>query len=455
MAPVNPYRTLRSVVRFRPIETDRVERRLAKAASVADLRAIARRRLPRGVFDYLDGGAEDERTLAANEAAFAAVGWRPRVLNEVEDIDVGSTLLGRPLAYPLVLAPVGFPRLLHPDGELAAARAAERAGLPYTLSTMSSRSIEEVRAVSEGRLWFQVYAWRDRGLVKEMIERAREAAYETLVLTVDTAVLGRRERDVRRGFSMPPAIGLDTIVDGALHPAWSWSFVRSEPVRFANVVGRDVGDGSSPVVMSEYIKTQFDPALSWADVDWLRSVWDGPVLVKGIGRVEDAVRAADAGVDAVVLSNHGGRQLDGAPAALTLVAPVADAVDGRTEIICDGGIRRGSDIVKAVASGATAAMAGRAYLYGLAAAGERGVDRVLEWLRADMIRTMSLLGVTHDRRSWTGACSTPTDSVGLGAPTAGKGPGLSDLASAAPIRPRFPPCVTSSTVSTQVSPSGT
>ena len=395
MAPVNPYRTLRSVVRFRPIETDRLERRLAKAASVADLRAIARRRLPRGVFDYLDGGAEDERTLAANEAAFAAVGWRPRVLNEVEDIDVGSTLLGQPLAYPLVLAPVGFPRLLHPDGEIAAARAAERAGLPYSLSTMSSRSIEEVRAVSGGRLWFQVYAWRDRGLVKEMIERAREAAYETLVLTVDTAVLGRRERDVRRGFSMPPAIGLDTIVDAARHPAWSWAFVRSEPVRFANVVGRHVGDGSSPVVMSEYIKTQFDPALSWADVDWLRSIWDGPVLVKGIGAVEDAVRAADAGVDAVVLSNHGGRQLDGAPAALSLVAPVADAVGGRTEIICDGGVRRGSDIVKALASGATAAMAGRAYLYGLAVAGEPGVDRVLEWLQADMVRTMALLGVTR------------------------------------------------------------
>ncbi len=392
---MNPYRTLRSVVRFRPFETDRLERRLAKAASVADLRAIARRRLPRGVFDYVDGGAEDERTLAANEAAYAAVTWRPRVLNEVETVDVGSTVLGQPLAFPLVLAPVGFPRLLHPDGELAAARAAARAGLPYTLSTMSSRSIEEVRAVSEGRLWFQVYAWRDRGLVKEMVERAREADYEALVLTVDTAVLGRRERDVRRGFSMPPSIGLGTIVDGARHPGWTWSFVRSEPVRFANVAGRDEGDASTPVVMSEYIHKQFDPALSWADVDWLRSIWDGPVMVKGIGRVEDAVRAADAGVDAVVLSNHGGRQLDGAPAAFSLVAPVADAIGGRTEIICDGGIRRGSDVVKTVAAGATAAMAGRAYLYGLAAAGERGVERVLDWLEADMVRTMSLLGVTR------------------------------------------------------------
>ena len=390
----NPYKTLRSVVRFKPLETDRLERRLAKAASVTDLRAIARRRLPRGVFDYVDGGAEDERTLVANSAAYAAAGWRPRVLNAVETVDVSATLLGRPLAYPLVLAPVGFPRLLHPDGELAAARAAARAGLPYSLSTMSSRSIEEVRGVSDGRLFFQVYAWRDRGLVKEMIDRARDADFEALVLTVDTAVLGRRERDVRRGFSMPPSIGLGTIVDGALHPGWTWSFVRSEPVRFANVTGSGVADGSTPVVISEFIHEQFDPALSWNDVDWLRSIWDGPIMLKGVGRLEDAVRASEVGVDAVVLSNHGGRQLDGAPATFSLLPAVADAIGGRTEIICDGGIRRGSDIVKAVAAGATAAMAGRAYLWGLAAAGELGVSRVLEWFAADMTRTMSLLGVT-------------------------------------------------------------
>ena len=390
----NPYKTLRSVVRFKPLETDRLERRLAKAASVTDLRAIARRRLPRGVFDYVDGGAEDERTLVANSAAYAAAGWRPRVLNAVETVDVGSTLLGRPLACPLVLAPVGFPRLLHPDGELAAARAAARAGLPYSLSTMSSRSIEEVRGVSDGRLFFQVYAWRDRGLVEEMVDRARDADFEALVLTVDTAVLGRRERDVRRGFSMPPSIGLGTIVDGALHPGWTWSFVRSEPVRFANVTGSGVADGSTPVVISEFIHEQFDPALSWNDVDWLRSIWDGPIMLKGVGRLEDAVRASEVGVDAVVLSNHGGRQLDGAPATFSLLPAVADAIGGRTEIICDGGIRRGSDIVKAVAAGATAAMAGRAYLWGLAAAGELGVSRVLEWFAADMTRTMSLLGVT-------------------------------------------------------------
>lgn len=390
---MNPFETLRSVVRVGPIETDRVERRLARAASVADLRRIAKRRLPGGVFDYIDGGAEDERTMAANSAAFAATTFRPRVLRGVQQVEPASTLLGRPLDYPLVLAPTGFTRIADPDGELAVARAAERAGLPYTLSTLSTRSIEEVRAVSGGRLWFQVYAWRDRGLVEEMIQRAAASRFEALVLTVDTAVFGRRERDVRRGFSLPPSIGPATILDGARHPAWTLAFVRGEPIRFANVVGRHVGDGASPVNLSDYINTQFDPALSWRDVDWLRSVWDGPIVLKGIQTVEDAVLAADAGLDAIALSNHGGRQLDGAPAALSLVAPVADAVGGRTEIICDGGVRRGSDVVKAVAAGATAAMAGRAYLYALGAAGERGVDRLLEWFRADIVRTMSLLGV--------------------------------------------------------------
>ena len=395
VALVNPYKTLRSVVRFSPVETDRVERRLARAASVDDLRRIAKRRLPGGVFDYIDGGAEDERTLAANQAAYAATTFRPRVLRGVAKVEVACRILGRPAAYPLVLAPTGFTRIADPEGELAVARAAMRAGLPYTLSTLSTRSIEEVRSASGGRLWFQVYAWRDRGLVKEMIDRARAADYEALVLTVDTAVLGRRERDVRRGFSLPPKIGPRTIIDGALHPSWTWSLVRSEPIRFANVVGRNVGDGASPVTLSDYINTQFDPALSWRDVEWLRSVWNGAIVLKGVQTVDDAVLAADAGVDAIALSNHGGRQLDGAPATFPLVAPVADAVGGRTEIICDGGVRRGSDIVKAVAAGATAAMAGRAYLYALGAAGERGVDRVLEWFRSDMVRTMSLLGASE------------------------------------------------------------
>ena len=386
------WQNLRAVVRLERIETDPVERRLRRAASVDDLRTIARRRLPRGVFDYVDGGAEDELTLAANRAAFDATGFRPRVLRNVSAVDVSSKLLGEPAAYPLALAPTGFTRIVHPEGELAVARAAARAGLPYTLSTLSTCSIEEVRAVSDGRLWFQVYAWRDRGLVKEMVTRAAEARYEALVLTVDTAVLGRRERDVRRGFALPPTIGPRTFVDGALHPQWTVSFLRSDPIRFANVLGREVGDGAAPVVISEYISTQFDPALSWSDVEWLQAVWDGPIVIKGIQTVDDAAIAADLGVAAVALSNHGGRQLDGSPAPFSLVAPVVDAVAGRTAVICDGGIRRGSDIVKAVAAGAAGCMAGRAYLYALGAGGERGVERLLTWFRNDLVRTMTLLG---------------------------------------------------------------
>ena len=387
--------TLRSVLRFRRLELDPVARRLARAASVADLRTIARRRLPRGVFDYIDGGAEDERTMAANAAAFGAVTFRPRVLRDVGDVDPSTTLLGRRLPLPLVLAPTGFTRIADPDGELAVARAAARAGLPYTLSTLSTRSIEEVAAIGAGPKWFQVYVWRDRGLVKEMIGRAATAGYEALVLTVDTAVLGRRERDVRRGFSLPPTIGLSTLVDGALHPGWTWRFLRSDPIRFANV--RDaasIGDGSTAVTLSEYVNTQFDPGLSWRDVEWMRSVWAGPLIIKGVQTVDDARLAADAGVEAIALSNHGGRQLDSAPATLDLVAPVADAVGDRLEIICDGGVRRGSDIVKAVALGARACMAGRAYLYGLGAAGERGVDHVLGLLDADVRRTMALVGAS-------------------------------------------------------------
>jgi L-lactate dehydrogenase (cytochrome) len=388
--------TLRSVLRFRRLELDPVARRLARAASVADLRAIARRRLPRGVFDYIDGGAEDERTLAANSAAFGAVTFRPRVLRDVGEVDPSTALLGRPLPLPLVLAPTGFTRIADPDGELAVARAAARAGLPYTLSTLSTRSIEEVAAASAGPKWFQVYVWRDRGLVKEMIGRAATAGYEALVLTVDTAVLGRRERDVRRGFSLPPKIGLGTLVDGALHPGWTWRFLRSDPIRFANV--RDavgVGDGSAAVTLSEYVNTQFDPGLSWRDVEWMRSEWHGPLVIKGIQTVEDARLAAEAGVEAIALSNHGGRQLDSAPAPLDLVAPVADAVGDGLEVICDGGVRRGSDIVKAVALGARACMAGRAYLYGLGAGGERGVDHVLGLLDADVRRTMALVGASR------------------------------------------------------------
>ena len=389
------FRTLRSVLRFREFETDPVLRRLSKAASVADLRRIAERRLPGGVFDYIDGGAEDERTLRRNSATFERLEFRPRILRDVSNIDTSTTLLGQPLAFPLVLAPTGFTRIANPQGELAVARAAERAGIPYTLSTLSTRSIEEVAAVSNGRKWFQVYVWRDRGLLKEMLERAAANQYEAIMITVDTAVLGRRERDIRRGFTLPPKIGLDTILSGALHPGWTWDFVRAEPISFANVVGRSVGDGTDPVTLSEYINHQFDPALSWDHIDWFRDHWNGPIILKGVQSLEDAHLAVKAGVDAIALSNHGGRQLDGSPPPLELVGPVADAVGDRVEILCDGGIRRGSDIVKAVALGARACMAGRPYLYGLAAGGERGVDHVLSHLHDGVAQTLALAGTAR------------------------------------------------------------
>jgi L-lactate dehydrogenase (cytochrome) len=387
--------TMRSVMRFRQLELDPVARRLERAANVHDLRRLARRRLPRGVFDYIDGGAEDEHTMAENSAGFRRIGFHPRVLQGVGAPDPSTTLLGRPLPMPLVLAPTGFTRIADPQGELAVARAAARAGIPYTLSTLGTRSIEEVADVSGGRKWFQLYMFRDRGLCEEMVKRAAAAGYEALVFTVDLTVHGRRERDVRRGFELPPKLGLDTLLDGAIHPGWTWHFARSEPIRFANVAGSHVGDGSTAITLGEYMASQMDPGLTWRDVEWLRSIWDGPIVLKGIQTVADAEIAADEGIEAIALSNHGGRQLDSAPAIVDLVAPVADAVGDRTEIICDGGVRRGSDIVKAVALGARACMAGRAYLYGLGAAGERGVDHVLQMFDADLRRIMALIGV-HD-----------------------------------------------------------
>jgi L-lactate dehydrogenase (cytochrome) len=388
------YRTLKSVIRFEKLELDPVARRLRRAADVDDLRRIAKRRLPHGVFDYIDGAAEDERTYAANTEAFRSRTFRPRVLRDVSRIDTTTTLLGRTIPMPLVLSPTGFARIADPEGELAVARAAAKVGLPYTLSTIGTRSIEEIAAVSDGPKWFQLYVFKDRGLVKELVERTRAAGYEAITLTVDTAVLGRRERDIRRGFTLPPKIGPGTILDGALHPGWTWAFVRAEPIVFANVVGKDVGDGTDAVSLADYINGQFDPSLSWDDIEWLKSVWDGPLVIKGIQSVEDAELAAKAGVDAVQLSNHGGRQLDTAPAILDLVEPVVQAVGDQLEVICDGGVRRGSDIVKALALGAKAVSGGRIHFYALGAGGERGVDHVLQLMEAGLRRTMALVGAT-------------------------------------------------------------
>ena len=386
-----PLHSLR-ILRLRRFELHPTRRRLSRVASVEDLRSIARRRLPRGVFDYIDGGAEDEITLEANTGAYRNARFRPRVLRDVSEVDIATTLLGKPLPFPLILAPTGFTRIADPAGELAVARAAARAGIPYALSTLGTRSIEELAGASQGRLWFQVYMWRDRGLVADLVDRAAEAGFEALCLTIDTAVLGKRERDVRRGFTLPPKLGVGTILDGLLHPAWTWKFLRAEPIVFANVAGSEVGDGTKAISLAEYVSRQFDPGVTWRDVEWLRGRWRGPLVLKGIQTVEDAGIAADQGVDAIALSNHGGRQLDTAPPILELVGPVVEAVGDRVEVIADGGVRRGSDIVKAVALGAKACMAGRAYLYGLAAGGQAGVELTIDLLASEMRRTMALIG---------------------------------------------------------------
>ena len=393
------FESLRSVVNLKPIERDPVKRRLNGAANVDDFRSLAKRRLPAGVFDYIDGAAEDESAMQRNASRFTDRTLVPRILRDVSNIDIATDVLGTSISMPLIIAPTGFPRIAHPLGELATAKAAEKHNIPFSLSTMGTRSIEEIASVSAGRKWFQVYVWRDRELTKDMLARCKESGFEALFITVDTAVLGRRERDVRRGMALPPKLGLDTFVDGALHPSWTLEFLRNDPIVFSNVavsterLGNTTEDGWSAPPPPHYINAQFDPRLSWDDVAWIRSQWDGPVILKGIQSVADAKIAANEGIEAIALSNHGGRQLDSAPAIIDLVAPVADAVSGQIEIYCDGGVRRGSDVVKAVALGATACMIGRPHLYALAAGGEAGVDRMLDFFRAGIEQTMALSGV--------------------------------------------------------------
>lgn len=388
------FKTIRSVVRLRKFEFNGTKRRLAKVGNVDDLRLLAKRRLPGGVFDYFDGAAEDEVTKVENSSAFSKVELRPRVLVDVSSIDTSTTIMGQPVPFPIALSPTGFTRIAHPDGELAVARVAGAVNLPYTLSTLGTRSIEEVAKVATGPLWYQLYVWKDRGLSRELVERARDNGYKAIMLTVDTPVFGRRERDVRRGFTLPPKIGLETFVDGILHPKWTWDFVRSEPITFSAVAGRKSVDGSTAVTLSDYVNSQFDPTLSWKDLDWIREVSGLPLMLKGIQSVEDAKLAVELGVDAIALSNHGGRQYDGAPAPVALLPRVVDAVGGAIEVLVDGGVRRGSDVVKACALGARAVMFGRPYLYGLGAGGEMGVRWAIDHITSGVTRTMGLIGET-------------------------------------------------------------
>ena len=366
-----------------------VERRLAGAASIRDLRLLARRRAPRAVFDYTDGAAGEEVALRRASEAFGRVEFRSRVLRDVSDVDPSTTILGRTAELPLVFAPTGFTRMMHTEGEGAVARVAVRAGIPYALSTMGTTSVEDLAAAApEARLWFQLYLWRDRAASRDFVERARAAGYEALVLTVDTPVPGARLRDVRNGLTIPPALSWRTFTEGALHPAWWFDLLTTEPLEFASL-HRFEG------TVAELVGRMFDPSVTMSDVSWLRSVWPGSLVVKGIQDVEDARAVVDAGADAVVVSNHGGRQLDRSAVPLESLPAVLDAVGDRAEVYVDGGILSGSDLVAAVALGARAGLVGRAYLYGLMAGGEGGVQRAADILLAEVRTTMALLGVTR------------------------------------------------------------
>ena len=380
---------LRPLLRRRPYVANRTQRRLGRALTIADLRILASRRTPRSVFDYVDGSAEDEISIDRARRAYRELEFRPRVLRDVATVDPSVAILGERSELPLVLAPTGFTRMMHHAGEVAVARAAARAGVVYTLSTMGTTSVEDIARVEPaGRRWFQLYLWRDRDAGAELLTRAEQAGCDTVVLTVDTPIAGARFRDVRNGLTIPPTLSLRTLAGMAAHPAWWANLLTTEPLEFASLSS---WDGT----VEELVAAMFDPSVGTDDLVWLRERWPGRLVVKGIQHVEDARAVVDLGADAVVVSNHGGRQLDRAPTPLELLPEVVAAVDGRAEVLIDTGILSGADLVAARALGATAGMVGRAYLYGLMAGGERGVDRALDILGLEVRRTMRLLGAVR------------------------------------------------------------
>ena len=362
-----------------------------KAINIDDLRLLARKRLPRAVFEFIDGGAQDEITLRANREDFRAMRLMPRVLTDIETRNQSVELFGKRYDAPVVLAPTGLAGLLSRRGELGAVRAASRINVPHCLSTMATCSIEEIATEVDAPNWFQLYVLRDRGLTKHFIERARDARCSALVLTVDTKVQGPRERDMRNGFTVPPRFTASTLLDFALHWRWLLDVAFGPKIMFRNFIGTTV-DADSVVTITQFIAGQYDLSVSWRDVAWFKSQWGGPLLLKGLLSPADARLAIEAGVDGIIVSNHGGRQLDGAVSAIAALPAMVDAVAGRVPLILDGGVRRGSDVIKAIALGATACMIGRAWLYGLAAGGESGVERALTILRDEIDVSLALLG---------------------------------------------------------------
>jgi L-lactate dehydrogenase (cytochrome) len=377
---------LAQLLRFRkPILSSR-KRRLSRALTIYDLRDIAKRRTPKAPFDYTDGGADSESSLIRARNAFERVEFQPRILRNVKDVDLTVKMLGKQMNLPLGIAPTGFTRMMQTEGEYAGATAAQDAGIPYTLSTMGTRSIEDVaRVAPNGRNWFQLYMWKDRDRSMALVDRAKAAGFDTLVLTVDVPVAGARLRDVRNGMTIPPSLTSKTILNAIPRPGWWLNFLTTDPLKFASL---DSWNGT----VAELLDSMFDPTVTYEDLKWIRKQWKGNLVVKGIQNVDDAVMSVKAGADAIILSNHGGRQLDRAPVPFHLLPEVVKAVGKKTEVHVDTGIMHGADVIAALAAGAKFTWIGRAYLYGLMAGGKPGVDRSLEILKTQMIRTMKLLG---------------------------------------------------------------
>jgi L-lactate dehydrogenase (cytochrome) len=375
-------------IRFRKLRLDRVQRRLDTALTIYDLRHLAKRRTPKAAFDYTDGAAEDEVSLARARQAFRDIEFHPMILRDITTVHTGWTVLGRSVALPFGIAPTGFTRLMHTEGEIAGARAAAAAGIPFSLSTLGTASIEDVHAAApHGRHWFQLYMWRDRDRSMALVRRAAAAGFDTLLATVDCPVAGARLRDARNGLSIPPALTLRTVLDALPRPRWWFDLLTTEPLAFASL-------NRWPGTVAEYIDTMFDPGVTFDDLAWIKAQWPGKLVVKGIQTVDDARAVADLGVDGIVLSSHGGRQLDRAPVPFHLLPKVARDLGKHTEILLDSGIMSGADIVAAIALGARCTLIGRAYLYGLMAGGRAGVNRAIEILSEQVIRTMGLLGVS-------------------------------------------------------------
>ncbi|MBV9564620.1 MAG: alpha-hydroxy-acid oxidizing protein [Bradyrhizobium sp.] len=359
---------------------------------IEDLRALHKRRVPKAFFDYADRGSYAEETLRANRDDLQEIKFRQRILVDVSKRDLSTTILGEPAALPLILAPVGLLGMQHGDGEIHACRAAQAAGIPFTQSTMSICSIEDIAASVEKPFWFQLYVMKDRGFIKALIERAIAARCSALVLTVDLQVIGQRHQDIKNGMTVPPEWSLSKLIDFATKPSWVSGVLRGKRRTFGNLMGHLKGSDDI-TALSSWINTQFDTTLNWKDVDWIRSIWPGKLILKGILDVEDAEIAAKSGAQALVVSNHGGRQLDGAPSSIEVLPEIVDTVGGQMEVMFDGGIRSGQDLMRALALGAKSCMIGRAYAYGLGAAGQAGVEKAISLIAKELETTMGLCGV--------------------------------------------------------------